>query len=75
MVKTIFEITVDGGTPYTLDMNTHAAAGAGSGLWFTVTGGIAIPINAEFNTSILIRAKNDTDTNQIAVSISASEDQ
>ena len=75
----IIEITVDGGTLNELDMGIHAASNT-AGLWMipdgsNVADNIFIPINQEFKTSILIRAKNDTDTGKILVSLSSSEDQ
>lgn len=73
----IVEVTVDGGAIFEIDMNIHFKDVGGDYTWHTgkAAFSLTIPIHAEFNTSILVRAKNDFNTDTIVVSISASEDQ
>ena len=78
IVKTHWEITVDGGTLYELDMATHFIKGSDASTWSEGsnigTQNFTVPVNQDFGTSILVRAKNDTDTGVIACSVSSSED-
>ena len=78
-LKCIIEVTVDGGTLYEIDMGVHLVLISSSSLWAFVTrideNYVITSINAEFKSSILIRAKNDTDTSVLGIGISSSEDQ
>ena len=75
--KCIVEVTVDGGTLTEIDAATHMAVVNTGDLW----GGSAsatnsvFPVDIQFKTSILIRAKNDTDTNAIGGSVAYHKDQ
>jgi len=82
LTKIIIEVTVDGGTPYEIDMGNHIVSGgsASTRLW---TGSLdpavgddnaMIPLTQQYKTSILLRAKTDITTTQIGGSVSYSSD-
>tara|TARA_Y100000310_G_C20510944_1_gene728812 strand:+ start:301 stop:702 length:402 start_codon:yes stop_codon:yes gene_type:complete len=77
-VLAFLEVTVDGGTLTETDMATHFIAAGGGYLWAReATNGQNNIINVDipFKVSILIRAKNDTNTNAIAVGVAYTKDQ
>ena len=68
---------VTGDSAVEFDMAIHGLA-LSDALWTSgnVTGGTRVAqFGSEFATSILIEAKNDTDTNPIALSVASGEDQ